>query len=120
MESSLRDEINNRLSTYLAGQVSLSDFHNWFIPATWNIDSESDRVKRIAHRLQLLLAEFSNGDWSEEELRSNFWDVLNRPSITVIVGDSLPIVAATTSITRKVGTVRAVQSVGTLHAGVPA
>jgi hypothetical protein len=112
---SLRDDINDRISRYLAGQIELSEFHDWFIPATWDVDAESAQVKRLAHRVQLFLAEFSNGDRLEDELRSGFWDILNRSSITVIVGASLP--ADTTSVTERVGTVREVKSVGTLLAG---
>src|ERR1700746_3354725 len=112
MEPSLRDEIKDRLSRYLAGQDELSAFHEWFIPATWDIDSQSEPVKRVAHRLQLLLAEFSNGDWSEEELRTKFWELINRSSITVTVGDP-PLAIPPTSVTQTVpGNPAATRSVG--------
>ncbi len=119
MNSSLRTEIEKRLSQYLAGQSTLAEFHNWYIPIVWDIDAEPEGVKRFAHRLQLFLAEFSNGDRTEDELRSAFWDVLNR-NVTVIVGTTPSIVAGTDNVTQAVGTVPGMPVVGTLPAAVSA
>lgn len=102
----LREQIKDHLASYLAGQTELSEFHDWLIPATWHIDLAPESDKRIAYRVQLLLAEFSGGDRTEEELRSAFWDVLNRNSITVFVENSpamVPPTAPPTSITQEVG-----------------
>jgi hypothetical protein len=115
MKLSLRNEIYDQLSSYLAGQIELSELHNWLIPASWDIDSEPVPVKKLVHRLQLLFAEFSNGDRDEEELRANFWNLLNRSSVTVIVGIVSPSVESTSSTTR-VGMVGAVLPAGRLYA----
>ena len=115
MGLSLRDEINVRLSNYLAGQDELSELHNWLIPATWDVDAEPEKVKRLAHRVQLLLAEYSNGHQSEEELRSALWNVLNRSSVTVVIGDASPFNGSTSS-TQQVE--MPALSVGTAHAEV--
>lgn len=115
MDSSILGEIYSRLSLYLAGSVSLEEFHNWLIPATWDIDAEPDKVKRLAHRLQLLLAEFSNGDRSEEDLRSSLWDLFPCTSVTVTVGDA-PLLSRSTSLTQGVETA-ATQSFGRALAG---
>jgi hypothetical protein len=87
MNSSIRNQIDERLSRYLAGQSSLAEFHDWFIPATWDLDAEAEVDRTFAHQLQLLLAEFSNGDRTEGELREAFWDLLDRSSVTVVIGD---------------------------------
>lgn len=114
MKPSLHHELNDRLSRYLAGQIDLSEFHDWFIPASWDIDAESQQFKRLAHRLQLLLAEFSNGDRDEQDLRNNFWSLLERASVTVTIGQGLP-ASSSTSVTSQV-VVPAARPVGTGHA----
>lgn len=82
---------------FLMHQIGVSEFHDWFIPASWEIDAESEQVKRFAYRLQLLLAEFSNGDRTEGELRESIWDVLNPQvrilTIEVPVGDKVRVFA---------------------------
>jgi len=95
----MRRDIYQRLSQYLAGQSRLADFHNWFIPAAWNIDSEPDPVKRVAYRIQLLLAEYANGHRSEDELRSEFWGLMPQPTVTIIVG-SASVTAGSSSVTK--------------------
>jgi hypothetical protein len=118
MKPSLKVEIADRLSRYVAGQIELSEFHNWIIPATWDIDAEPEQVKSVVHRVQLLLAEFSNGDRTEEDLRSCLWGVLNRSSVMVVVGTT-EIGSSSTSTIQEVQTPAARISVGTLSAMVP-
>ena len=38
MSYSLEYTIRERLATYLAGQMSLSEFEDWFFAETWDID----------------------------------------------------------------------------------
>lgn len=61
-------QLRNRLAQYLNGEVTLEDFEEWFLAATWDDGQDGDLgalVSAIRHRL----AEFSNGDWSEAELK---------------------------------------------------
>ena len=89
MDSALRDDIYHKLSAYLDGRIDLAEFHNWFIPATWDIDTEPDYVKNCAHRIQLLLAEFSNGDRSEQELRARLQELrLPKDALTPVFPSS--------------------------------
>lgn len=85
MNPSLLNEIKEHLGLYLIGQLSLSEFHDWLIPAVWDIDTEGEDVKRLAHRIQLLVAEFSNGDRDEKELRDALWEVRSSESRSVTV-----------------------------------
>ena len=40
------------------------------MPRSWGIDAAGDiRAAKLANEIELFLAEFSNGDWSEGELR---------------------------------------------------
>jgi hypothetical protein len=116
MEASIRDEIYNWLSRYLAGQISLREFHDWFIPATWELDDQSEPAK-LVHRIQLLLAEFANGDRLEDDLREALWAVVNRPTVTVFVG-SMTVCSSSLSQTTQVASPSFPESAGKVSEAV--
>jgi hypothetical protein len=60
------------LTSYLSGRVPRDRFEDWFLAATWDASLiKSDDTQRLVRRIKLRLAEFLNGDWSEEELKAN-------------------------------------------------
>jgi hypothetical protein len=62
--------IREQLATYLAGEISLSDFEDWFFPETWDIDQTDNlSLLNLVYGIRLYLAEFSHGDWTETELQ---------------------------------------------------
>jgi hypothetical protein len=64
-------EIRDRLARYLNGDISLHDFEDWFVPVSWDIEQiHNSKANELAGEIELRLAEFSNGDWTEAELRS--------------------------------------------------
>ena len=68
---SLSAEIRDRLAHYLAEEMPLSAFWEWFMSQTWDIGQDVDqRIADLAYDIQLLLFEFSDGVWTEEELKS--------------------------------------------------
>lgn len=70
--------IREQLARYLAGEISLPEFQEWFVPRAWNIEKQgSPAAGDLAHEVELRLAEFSNGDWTEDELKSKL-----RPLVT--------------------------------------
>ena len=70
MESSLDHDIRERLARYLRGETRLRDFDAWFVPATWEVDQERDPVAYdLTNEIYLRLAEYSNGQWTEAELK---------------------------------------------------
>ena len=70
MPSSIEVEISERVAQYVAGDLSLREFQEWFVPRSWGIDAAGDiHAAKLANEIELFLAEFSNGDWSEGELR---------------------------------------------------
>jgi hypothetical protein len=70
MLSSIDQDIREMVARYVSGAVSLREFQEWFVPRIWNIDANGDAAgAQLANRIELLLAEYSNGDWTEEELR---------------------------------------------------
>jgi hypothetical protein len=63
-------EIREQLARYIAGDISLGAFREWFSPRAWNIDQRADAsTARVVHEIDLMLAEFDHGDWTEEEVK---------------------------------------------------
>jgi hypothetical protein len=70
MADSLSQEIDAQLQRYLRGEDSLAEFEAWLVPETWDISPQSDRSAHdLATAITLRIAEFTNGDWTEEELK---------------------------------------------------
>jgi hypothetical protein len=67
---SLNFQIREQLARYLSHEMSLHDFKTWFFAETWNADQHADTtVCNLIYGIKLDLAEFSQGDWTEDELR---------------------------------------------------
>lgn len=63
--------IRQELSRYLAGQRSLRQFASWLAPvALASFEGDAPDVEELVAELEVRLAEYSNGHWSEEELRN--------------------------------------------------
>ena len=62
--------IREHLADYLRGDSSLDEFQAWFIPATWDLDvTGAEAAQKLTHGIKLRLAEYTNGDLDEQELR---------------------------------------------------
>jgi len=71
MSHPLNYDIRERLGEYLAHEISLEEFEDWFIPETWDIDQTDDLdLLNLVYGIKLRLAEFSNNDCTEDKLRS--------------------------------------------------
>jgi len=65
-------EICDRLVQYLDGEISLHQFEDWFVPTVWSVSRTTDAgTQALVGEIELRLAEFSNGHWTEAELRTN-------------------------------------------------
>jgi hypothetical protein len=77
-------EIRKQLIRYLSGQISLNTFQEIFIPIIWDIDKKENKaVKKLSNRIILRLAEYSNGDWSEQELKDFFRPMVGNFNIEI-------------------------------------
>jgi hypothetical protein len=64
-------EIRDRLSQYLDEGISLGQFEEWFVPVAWGIPRTANQdTLGLVGEIELRLAEFSNGHWTEPELRT--------------------------------------------------
>ena len=83
MQHPLELEIRDRLSAYLAGETSLRDFEDWFFPKTWDVDKLDDpALLDLVYQIKLDWAEFSNGDWSEKDLRDMLKSLVEKFTIS--------------------------------------
>jgi len=69
MSHSLDFNIHEKLAEYLANEISLREFENWFFAETWGIEQVNNPVlTNLVYGIKLCLSEFSQGDWTETEL----------------------------------------------------
>jgi hypothetical protein len=74
--SDLAADIRAALAQYLAGEIPLAAFDKWFTPATWNVERRTDpQAQALADEIDLRLAEYTNGHWTEAELRTKLADL---------------------------------------------
>ena len=86
-------EIRRQVARYLAGDISVAEFHRSIAPLAWNIGRRADNsAGNIAHEVDLLLAEFSHGDWDERELKQHLQplveDYVVFPEDAIVTGSS--------------------------------
>ena len=62
-------QMREALARYVSGEVSLIQFQEWFIPRAWEIFAENTPGTALASEIEFLLAEFTNGDWTEPQIR---------------------------------------------------
>lgn len=105
MSASLEFKIRERLAAYLAGEILLHEFEEWFFSETWDIDKANDlALTNLVYGIKLRWAEFSNGDWTDNEFRSLLRSLLEKHEliatpIQVLYGTSSRSFRITSSIT---------------------
>jgi hypothetical protein len=84
-------QVRAELAKWVGGQVSLSEFEDWFVPATWDIQGSAELVN-LVNEIELRISEYSSGEFSKQELRDQMRKLLgDRPIVTVQVIDLPPI-----------------------------
>lgn len=69
--------LQDELTCYLAGEQSLSEFYHWFVPEAWDVHQwASPRVQEVVGEINLLLAEYSSGHRTEQELKDLFAKII--------------------------------------------
>jgi len=75
-------EIRKQLARYLAGEIALSGFQDWFVPRAWNVDKRGDHyVAQLVHSIELKFAEYSSGHWTEDELKQTLRPLLTNYTV---------------------------------------
>jgi hypothetical protein len=84
MMMSLDLEIRDRLTRYLRGDSSLSEFRAWFVPATWDVTPESNpSAADLSAEIHLRLAEYDRRHWTEAELQDRLRPLAEYFTLTV-------------------------------------
>lgn len=79
MSCSLDYHIREQLARYLAGEISLREFEDWFFPETWDVDQiDNLDLLNLVYGIKLRLAEFSHRDWTEAELQEHLRPFIQR------------------------------------------
>ncbi len=83
MQHPLEFEIRDRLSAFLADEISLHDFEDWFFPKTWDVDElDEPDLLDLVYQIKLDWAEFTDGHWSLEQLRSMLHSLVERYTVS--------------------------------------
>lgn len=70
MPAPLDVEIRERLSQYLAGRISLTEFEDWFIPASWNVHLSGNQLaEELVYDIEAVLAQASTERWPEGPIK---------------------------------------------------
>jgi len=114
MAARLEFQIRDWLARYLSGDVALQAFHDAVAPLIWSVSERaSASLCALAHEVEWRLAEYSNGDWTERELRSLLHPLVTDIQVTYEAAPAA-VVTSTGSLTR----LQTVRPVGTLSATV--
>ena len=70
MNPSLDNDIRVKLASYLSGKISLEEFEDWFVSASWNVDKSENQVAiNMVYEIELWISEYSDGFLDEDELK---------------------------------------------------
>ncbi|MBI4460470.1 MAG: hypothetical protein HY648_10490 [Acidobacteria bacterium] len=64
------DQIRKQLQEYLAQRISLDQFEDWLVSASWNMHKHADKdAQHLVGAIELRLAEYSRGHLGDSELK---------------------------------------------------
>lgn len=70
MADSLTRALRDHIIAYLTGEETLSDFHEWLVGATWDVEVRGEpQAVDLSYEIKLALAEHGRGDISLADLR---------------------------------------------------
>ncbi len=70
-------EVLDRVASYLAGELTLPGFKEWFVPTTWDgLEDRTVAPHSLSCQILLRLAEHSNGHLGDEQLRAHLAQLL--------------------------------------------
>lgn len=91
MGSRLDLDIREKLASYLVGEISLREFEDWFVPASWNVaQSNNSNAVNLVYEIELWLAEYSDGHWAEQDLKNHLKPLLT--DYRVVVGYNIIVI----------------------------
>lgn len=80
MAHSLTSAIRDHIAALLTDQISLFEFQDWLVGATWDIEQHADPdATDLAYSSKLALAELSRGDISQSMFRKRMRELVGLP-----------------------------------------
>ena len=77
MADSLAVDIRERVTAYLAGDLTRSQLQEWLVANTWDVEQRGDpQATDLTYEIKLSLAEHSRGDISRIELQDRLRDAI--------------------------------------------
>ena len=77
MADSLAVDIRERVTAYLAGELTRSQFQEWLVANTWDVEQRGDsQATDLTYEIKLALAEHSRGDISRTQLQDRLRDAI--------------------------------------------
>ncbi len=83
-------EIRKQLGHYLNSGISLEDFEDWFVAHSWNYNEAANLILlELVSEIELLLAEFSSGHWTEDDLKERLRPIITSFTIDYTSGSTV-------------------------------
>jgi hypothetical protein len=77
MADSLTENIRERVTAYLAGELTRPELQEWLVAETWDVDQSGDpQAIDLTYEIKLALAEHSRGDISRTALHDRLRDAI--------------------------------------------
>lgn len=114
-------QVRQQLSRYLAGQISLANFATWLTPVAFGVfEAEHTPAEDLVAEIELRLAEYTNGHWTEDDLRRLFRPITATYTSSLVPRPSVSLVSGTASLTRPTAVSYSASVVGTSRVRVSA
>lgn len=99
MADSLALTLREHVIAYLVDDISLPDFQDWLVGATWEVEDRGEpQAIEMTYEIKLALAEYGQGDINLRELREQLSDLVATANIAdVEVNEGIVITFDTTS-----------------------
>ncbi len=87
MEGKLDLAIREKLVEYLTSRMTLDVFKQWFLSTTWDVEETANKpLCSLIAEIHLRLAEFSEGHWTEPEMREIFAPMTQSYKVSISYG----------------------------------
>ncbi len=81
MAHSLTPAIRDHIVALLTDQITLFEFQDWLVGATWDVEQHADPdATYLAYSSKLALAELSRGDISQAAFQERLRDLVGTPA----------------------------------------
>ena len=96
----VQGELRDRLSRVIDGELTLAEFQDWFVPATWDKSQIFLPTARLIQETELVISEHTSNAWDWDATRGLLGEVLGR------IVERAPTVSGTDSLTMSANQIR--------------